>query len=111
MPGTIYLFISNQLYCESTRKDGFIHMSKTNFLKNLSSQLTDALPSHIGALKNDFEKNCQRILSNAFKKFDLVTRDEFDTQTKVLARTRKKLEDLESHIKELEKLLANKHRK
>jgi ubiquinone biosynthesis accessory factor UbiK len=86
-------------------------MSKTNFLKNLSAQLTEALPSHIGALKKDFEKNCQRILSHAFKKFDLVTRDEFDTQTKVLARTRKKLEELEGQLKELEKLLTHKHRK
>jgi len=86
-------------------------MSKANFLKDLASQLTEALPSHIGTLKKDFEKNCQSILSRAFTKFDLVTREEFDTQTKVLARTRKKLEELENHLKALEELLKTKHHK
>jgi BMFP domain-containing protein YqiC len=86
-------------------------MSKANFLKDLASQLTEALPSHIGTLKKDFEKNCQGILSSAFAKFDLVTREEFDTQTKVLARTRKKLEDLESQLKEIEASLKPKQHK
>lgn len=86
-------------------------MIKANFLKNLVSQLSDALPSHVGALKKDFEKNCNAILSKAFAKFDLVTREEFDTQTKVLGRTRKKLEDLEKHLAELEKLINDKKRR
>lgn len=85
-------------------------MTKTNFLKQLVSQLSSILPSHIDTLKKDFEKNCHGILSKAFTKFDLVSREEFDTQTKVLLRTRKKMEDLESHIKKLETLLKNKHR-
>lgn len=86
-------------------------MSKTNFLKNLAAQLTEALPSHVGTLKKDFEKNCQSILSKAFTKFDLVTREEFDTQTKVLGRTRKKLEELQEQINALEASLKTKHRK
>jgi BMFP domain-containing protein YqiC len=77
-------------------------MSKANFLKDLASQLSEALPSHGGTLKKDFEKNCQAILKSAFAKFDLVTREEFDTQTKVLGRTRKKLEELEEKVKALE---------
>ncbi len=86
-------------------------MSKANFLKTLAAQLTEALPTHVGTLKKDFEKNCNSILSKAFSKFDLVTREEFDTQTKVLGRTRKKLEELEEHIKTLEKSVKNKHHK
>lgn len=85
-------------------------MSKANFLKNLAAQLSDILPAHVGTLKKDFEKNCRHILTTAFAKFDLVTREEFDTQTKVLLRTRKKLEELEKHIKELETLLHEKRR-
>jgi ubiquinone biosynthesis accessory factor UbiK len=77
-------------------------MSKPNFLSQLVAQLSEALPSHVGTLKSDFEKNCRAILSQAFSKFDLVTREEFDAQTKVLARTRKKLEELEKHVKTLE---------
>lgn len=85
-------------------------MTKKNFLKDIVTQLTEALPSHIGTLKKDFEKNCHGILTKAFNKFDLVTREEFDTQSKVLSRTRKKLEELEGHIKELEDLLKTKRR-
>lgn len=86
-------------------------MSKTDFLKTLAAQLTDALPAHVGTLKKDFEKNCHAILAKTFTKFDIVTREEFDTQTKVLGRTRKKLEELEGHIKALESLLKNKRSK
>ena len=83
-------------------------MTKLNILNKIAAQLTEALPSHVGVLKKDFETNCQRILSNAFAKLDLVTREEFDTQTKVLARTRKKLEALEKQLDELEKLAHKK---
>ena len=83
-------------------------MSKPNFLQQLAAQLSDALPSHIGTLKKDFEKSCHHILSTAFAKFDLVTREEFDTQTKVLLRSRKKMEELEQRIKELENQLKHK---
>lgn len=83
-------------------------MSKTNFLKQLAAQITDALPSHLGILKKDFEKNCDAILAKAFAKFDLVTREEFDVQTKVLGRTRKKLEEMEEQLKTLETMLKSK---
>ncbi|MBX3708506.1 MAG: accessory factor UbiK family protein [Gammaproteobacteria bacterium] len=85
-------------------------MPKTDFLKDLASQLTESVPSHLSTLKKDFEKNCHRILTKTFAKFDLVTREEFDIQTKVLARTRKKLEELEAHVKSLEEKLKGKHR-
>lgn len=84
-------------------------MMKAQFLKHLVNQLSDILPSNVGAFKNDFEKNCQRVLQNAFNKFDLVTREEFDTQSKVLLRTRKKLEDLEKYVAELEAKHTSKH--
>lgn len=86
-------------------------MTKKNLLKSLAAQLTDALPAHVGTLKKDFEKNCHSILTKTFAKFDLVTREEFDVQSKVLARTRKKLEELENHIKSLEELQKSKQRK
>lgn len=81
--------------------------NKANFLKKLVTQLTEALPEHIGTLEKDFKKNCTAILEKAFTKFDIVTREEFDTQTKVLARTRKKLDELEEHIRALETIAKN----
>jgi len=85
-------------------------MSKQTYLKQLIAQLCDALPTHVTTLKNDFEKNCDRIIPAFLDKLDLVTREEFDTQSKVLARTRKKLEQLEEQIRHLESLLKTKHK-
>jgi len=83
-------------------------MKTPDFLNDLSQKLCDALPSSLLALKKDMEKNFRSILNNTFNKLDLVTREEFDAQTKVLARTRKKIETLEAEIKHLEKSLKDK---
>lgn len=77
-------------------------MIKPDFLKKLAKDLGDSIPSQFSTLKKDFEKNCNAILKQTFAKFDLVTREEFDTQTRVLARTRKKLDEMEATINRLE---------
>lgn len=53
-------------------------------------------------MQQDVEKNIHTLLQSAFARLDLVTREEFDTQTRVLARTREKLEQLEKTVAELE---------
>lgn len=77
-------------------------MKKKDFLSDLSSRLSNALPSQVKVIKKDVEKNFHAILQKTFAKLELVTREEFDSQAKVLARTRKKLEALEKEVKELE---------
>ena len=54
------------------------------------------------------EKNMRALLQSAFAKLDLVTREEFDTQTQVLLRAREQLDTLERKLTELEARLANK---
>jgi len=54
----------------------------------------------------DIEKNAKAVLSGVFAKLDLVTREEFDVQAAVLARTREKLKDLEARVEALEKARA-----
>lgn len=78
-------------------------MLKPDFLKKLAEELTGSLPGHLQGIKKDLEKNCQLVLSKTFAKLDLVTREEFDVQAKVLARTRKKLEELEKIVALMEK--------
>jgi BMFP domain-containing protein YqiC len=51
----------------------------------------------------DIEKNAKAMMSGVFAKFDLVTREEFDVQAQVLARTREKLQALEARVDALEK--------
>jgi ubiquinone biosynthesis accessory factor UbiK len=56
----------------------------------------------------DIEKNAKALLSGAFSKLDLVTREEFDIQREVLARTRERLAQLEARVTELENKLTPK---
>jgi len=50
----------------------------------------------------DVERNVKAVLAQGFSKLDLVTREEFDAQAQVLARTRERLEALERRVAELE---------
>ena len=50
----------------------------------------------------DLEKNFRGMLSSAFARMDLVTREEYDVQVQVLARAREQLARLEARIAELE---------
>ena len=80
-------------------------MLKSSFLKQLAEQLTAALPTELHTLRQDFEKKCRMTLNKTFVKLDVVTREEFDAQMKVLLRTRKKLEALQERVNDLEALL------
>lgn len=51
----------------------------------------------------DIERNLRATLAALFTRLDLVTREEFDVQAAVLARTREKLVILEARLAELEK--------
>jgi len=53
----------------------------------------------------DIERNMRAMLTALFSRLDLVTREEFDVQSQVLARTREKLSQLEAKLAELEKSL------
>jgi len=52
------------------------------------------------------EKNFRAILQSALGKMDLVTREEFEVQKGVLAKTRSKLEDLEKRVAEMEQHIS-----
>lgn len=77
-------------------------MLDTKIIDELVDRLSSAIPSGLHRFKNELEKNFRRILQSTFSKFDLVTREEFDAQAKVLARTREKLEQLEMTLQKQE---------
>ncbi|MBB2494056.1 accessory factor UbiK family protein [Aquipseudomonas ullengensis] len=72
--------------------------------------ILDTLASHASRLfsgdsplpRGEFEAQFKVLLQSAFSKLDLVSRDEFDSQMVVLARTRARLEALEARVAELE---------
>ena len=80
-------------------------MQPSQLLKDLRERLNKALPPELHTLKKDWDKTIHSILTSTFAEFDVVTREEFDTQTKVLARTRQKVDSLEVALAALEKRL------
>lgn len=78
---------------------------------DITKKLSDALPPGLGNMKKDLERTFHGILQGAFSKLDLVTREEFDTQVAVLAKTREKLEKLEQQIAEMESFTATSAKK
>jgi len=71
-------------------------------LEDLARRLSEAMPPQLQALRADVEANFKSVLQAGLAKLDLVTRQEFDVQAGVLARTREKLEALEARLKTLE---------
>jgi len=72
-------------------------------IEELADKFSQSIPPGAKAFQQDIENNFKRILQSLIGKMDLVTREEFDVQKKVLARTREKIEALEKIIGEMEK--------
>lgn len=81
-------------------------MFDTKFIDDTVKRLSESLPPGLNKFKKDLEKNFRAILQSMFAKFDLVTREEFDVQKKVLAKTRTKITTLEKQIASLENHLT-----
>ena len=72
-------------------------------IENLAKKLAEAVPAGLRSIRDDMEVNFRPVLRASLSKLDLVTREEFDVQEAVLARTREKLEALEARLDEMEK--------
>lgn len=70
--------------------------------EDLAKRFTEAVPPGVRQFQAEMEKNFHAALQATFAKLELVTREEFDVQQAVLARTRAKLEELEKQVAELE---------
>lgn len=91
-----------------SRKIGFnfhgpINMQNTNTFDELAKKITGLLPGNIKQVQQDLESNIKALLQSSLSKMNLVTREEFDVQSALLARTREKLDQLEKQLAELEK--------
>jgi len=72
-------------------------------LGDIAARLAEAAASNPA---RDLEKNARAVLSTAFARLDLVTREEFDVQSEVLARARVRMAELEAKVAALEARLA-----
>jgi len=67
-------------------------------LDELSRRITGLIPENLAGLQTDLEANVRAVLQNALQKMNLVTREEFDVQAALLARTREKLDALQQQL-------------
>ncbi|MFC1773866.1 accessory factor UbiK family protein [Pseudomonadota bacterium] len=83
-------------------------MLDAKLLDDIAKRLSSAVPASAKAVQADVEKNLRAATQSVFSRLDLVTREEFDVQRKVLARSRSKIEQLERQVAELEARLLKK---
>lgn len=76
-------------------------------LDEMARKLAQSLPPGLREFQQEMERNMRATLQSMFSRLDLVTREEFDAQAKVLARTRAHLETLETRIAALEAVADN----
>jgi len=76
-------------------------MLNNEFLQDLSNQITRLLPMASEA-RDEVKKNVQQTLEGAFARLNLVTREEFEAQLKVLERAEQTIARLEEKIEALE---------
>lgn len=77
-------------------------MINPNNFEALFKQFAENMPKGALELQKDLEKNMRVAMEATFRRMNLVTREEFDIQAAVLAKTRSKLETLEAQVTELE---------
>lgn len=81
-------------------------MNQESAINRLVEQLARNLPGSFAAAREEFSAAARAVLSDAFSRLELVTREEFDAQTRVLARSREMIEALEHELRDLEARLA-----
>ncbi len=72
-------------------------------LDDLVRQLGATLPPEFESFEQEIKKQFKAVLEAAFQKLDLVSREEFDIQVKVLQKTRAQLDELQEQLANLER--------
>jgi BMFP domain-containing protein YqiC len=104
-PNIKYQYVSfMQLFIElrtpTMQKPGEILEQIQRIASDMQNKVGDAIKN---SPAQEIEKNVRAMMNQGFQKMDLVTREEFELQAKVLAKTREKLETLEAKVTALEK--------
>jgi BMFP domain-containing protein YqiC len=95
-----FLQLSIELRIPIMQKPGEILEQIQRIANDMQNKVGDAIRN---SPAQEIEKNVRAMMNQGFQKMDLVTREEFDLQSKVLAKTREKLEALEAKVAALEK--------
>lgn len=80
-------------------------MNSEDFYSRLKDQI-EQISTGTDTLNAEAMNYVRLAISNLFEKLDLVSREEFDTQTAVLNRSREKIDRLEQQLRELEEFMS-----
>jgi BMFP domain-containing protein YqiC len=83
-----------------------LSMMDTQDIDQIALRLVSLVPPGLAQVQQDLRTNFRDVLAQGLRRLDLVTREEFDVQTQVLARTRAKIDELEQRVAELEAVVA-----
>lgn len=75
-------------------------------LDELAAKLNNAIPESLRTAQHDLEKTLRAGLQGAMQRLDIVSREEFEVQSQLLARTREKLDAMEARVRALEAKLG-----
>jgi BMFP domain-containing protein YqiC len=75
-------------------------------IDQIALRLVSLVPPGLAQAQQDLRANFQDVLAQGLRRLDLVTREEFEVQSQVLARTRAKVDELERRVAELEAAVA-----
>ena len=78
-------------------------------IDELARRLSSLVPPGLREGREDIQENFKAVLQSGLAKLDLVTREEFDVQRAVLARTREQLETLKQTLEALEAQLTQRN--
>lgn len=76
-------------------------------IQNTIKEFVDCLPPGLKSMRAEFEQQLQQFMQLCFEKMALTTKQEFEIQSKVLAKTRQKIEALEARVQALESQTQN----
>ncbi len=88
------MFTSNYGFCDP-------YMFAPKQIEDLAKTLFSALPGSFKAMEQEIQQQFKDILQVTLTRMNVVTREEFDVQVKVLARTREKIDSLQEQLNQL----------
>ncbi|MBP9726039.1 MAG: accessory factor UbiK family protein [Gammaproteobacteria bacterium] len=78
------------------------------FVEDILAKIAAVLPQELQGLKDDTCKNMRVVLQSIFERMDLVTREDFEVQKKILARAQEHIQQLTELVQQLEEKLHDK---
>ena len=80
--------------------------NERQLIQPCSEKINALLPPGLQQVKEDFDARLKALLQQQLANYEMVSREEFELQARVLERTREKLEVIEARLKELDKSLG-----